>query len=390
MDARVQAGMPAGDGVMKVLLLHYNVGQYAQGGAERIFNDSATALRMRGHDVLATDGREWIDVDRPAPEYDVAIVFTMHPRDYDLNLTKWIVSGKPYIIWTQDYWPFCPHRMCLIGDESCPAVTGTCNNACGAFVDGKYSRNHMEPWSEACRTFAQASKVMVGNYRSAKMLQRNGIAVWRTMAYAVDADLFSPDWSQHHVCNPVIAVSSAWPQYKTKGLHILAEAFSGRNWGCQLITGLPKEDVAKALKGVDIFVFPSCYEETWGLCLTEAMASGCACVSSDVAGARAQITHAIDGVIVPKRDPVALREAVESLIDDPCRREALGRSARLKVERKFTLEKLGKRLEDALLDCINDCGAQYSITPEEVLDAKQEQSAGKMAIHQECEECART
>jgi len=68
----------------------------------------------------------------------------------------------------------------------------------------------------------------------------------------------------------------------------------------------------------------------------------------------------------------------------------LGRSARLKVERKFTLEKLGKRLEDALLDCINDCGAQYSITPEEVLDAKQEQSAGKMAIHQECEEGART
>ena len=57
------------------------------------------------------------------------------------------------------------------------------------------------------------------------------------------------------------------------------------------MAGLPREKVAEGLKKAHIYVFPSVYEETWGLCLNEAMASGCACIASDVAGARAQITH---------------------------------------------------------------------------------------------------
>jgi mannosyltransferase len=127
---------------------------------------------------------------------------------------------------------------------------------------------------------------------------------------------------------------------------VLKEAIKGSSITANLLTHLPRDQVAEGLKRADIYVFPSIYEETWGLCLNEAMASGCACVASDVAGARAQIESGITGVLVPPRDPLALRETLDWLIEDGESRRALGAAARAHVERDHSLDAMARRWEE--------------------------------------------
>jgi glycosyltransferase involved in cell wall biosynthesis len=127
-------------------------------------------------------------------------------------------------------------------------------------------------------------------------------------------------------------------------MHILKAAAEQIGVPVHLITGKPREVVRDLLQTGDIFVFPSCYEETYGLCLTEAMSTGLACIASNVCGTRAQIEDGLDGLLVPPRDVGALAAAMERLLGDEPLRRRLGAAARATVEADRTLEHAGKRL----------------------------------------------
>ena len=73
------------------------------------------------------------------------------------------------------------------------------------------------------------------------------------------------------------------------------------------------------------------------------MASGCACIASDVAGARAQIEQGVTGLLVPPRNPKALRDAIELLLHDNDLRETLGKNARNHSVADHNLEAMGRR-----------------------------------------------
>ena len=62
--------------------------------------------------------------------------------------------------------------------------------------------------------------------------------------------------------------------------------------------------------------------------LLESMSAGCAIVASDTAPVRDAITHNDTGVLVNFFDHAALAESVEDLLNDPQRRQHLGREAR--------------------------------------------------------------
>jgi glycosyltransferase involved in cell wall biosynthesis len=83
--------------------------------------------------------------------------------------------------------------------------------------------------------------------------------------------------------------------------------------------------VRDVYNGSAIYLCPS-WSEGWGLPSTEAMASGCALVSTNVVG-----DYAIDGetaLLAPPRDPEALAAHLVTLLDDPERRTALARRGR--------------------------------------------------------------
>ena len=73
--------------------------------------------------------------------------------------------------------------------------------------------------------------------------------------------------------------------------------------------------------------------------LLMAMAQGKCCVVSRVAGIVDYLTDGEDGVLVPPRDPVALRAAIRDLWAEPERTEAIGARAHRAFEERYRIER---------------------------------------------------
>lgn len=70
----------------------------------------------------------------------------------------------------------------------------------------------------------------------------------------------------------------------------------------------------------------------------EAMSFGLPIVGTDIAGVREQIDHGVNGFVVPPSDPIALADALETLLKDGELRSQLGQAGRDRVRRDFSTE----------------------------------------------------
>ena len=89
---------------------------------------------------------------------------------------------------------------------------------------------------------------------------------------------------------------------------------------------------------ISIYVFAS-RVEGFGLTMLEAMAAGDAVVATRAGAAEMVIADGDDGVLAPVDDADALAAALEPLMRDPERIEAMGRRAREKVVEKFSRDR---------------------------------------------------
>ena len=96
-----------------------------------------------------------------------------------------------------------------------------------------------------------------------------------------------------------------------------------------------RDDVERVLSAADMFVLGSAFGEGASLALGEAMLCGLPCIVTDVGDNTVTLGDA--GVVVPPRQPQAIRTAIQSLAADPARRESLGRAARARA-----LEAMGR------------------------------------------------
>jgi glycosyltransferase involved in cell wall biosynthesis len=111
-----------------------------------------------------------------------------------------------------------------------------------------------------------------------------------------------------------------------------------RAWQAEgLVTWLgPRRDIAALLRGASIAVQPSTYREGLPKSALEAMASGRPLVATNIPGCREAVVHRQTGFLVPPRDPVALAEAIGTLIADPALRQKFGAAARQRAEQNFS------------------------------------------------------
>jgi glycosyltransferase involved in cell wall biosynthesis len=72
----------------------------------------------------------------------------------------------------------------------------------------------------------------------------------------------------------------------------------------------------------------------------EAMASGLPVVATDVGGASEQVLDGVTGRLVPPRDAASFAAALVEVSRDPALRAAMGRAARLHVERHFSMDRM--------------------------------------------------
>lgn len=103
-------------------------------------------------------------------------------------------------------------------------------------------------------------------------------------------------------------------------------------------------DIEDYVQAADLGLFTS---ETESFCLSilEAMCFGCPSVAIAVGGIPEVTEHNVTGLLTPSADPDALARAVESLIQDPARRSALGQAAKLRAFKQFSAEAIVPRYE---------------------------------------------
>lgn len=145
------------------------------------------------------------------------------------------------------------------------------------------------------------------------------------------------------------AKAEAWPAERPailfvgrheerKGLGMLVEAFSELDRDADLwvagegpetavlkARGVPRvewlgpiseDEKARRLAGASLFCAPSIHGESFGIVLLEAMAAGAPVVASDIAGYRDVARRDREALLVDPGDPVALRHALQRVLDD--------------------------------------------------------------------------
>jgi hypothetical protein len=103
-----------------------------------------------------------------------------------------------------------------------------------------------------------------------------------------------------------------------------------------VVGGVPPGEVGSHLERAALVVCPS-RREGYGVAARQALAYGRPVVASDVGGLREVVIDGETGVLVPPRDPAALRAAVERLLGDAELRRRLGSAGRALAEERLGL-----------------------------------------------------
>jgi glycosyltransferase involved in cell wall biosynthesis/O-antigen ligase len=172
----------------------------------------------------------------------------------------------------------------------------------------------------------------------------------------VDADRFRPvetcvDRAEHRVIatgrlapeKRLDAIARRWPAVRSR--HPAAELLIvGDGPERAALDGYPgvrllgrREDVSGELRSAGIYVSAS-NAEGLSNSLLEAMASGLACVVTDVGGVRDVVVDGVHGIIVDPDDLDGLVDRIAELLDSGERRRALGRAARERVVEGWSLD----------------------------------------------------
>lgn len=100
-----------------------------------------------------------------------------------------------------------------------------------------------------------------------------------------------------------------------------------------------RKDVAACMKACDLVVHPS-LSEAFCQVLIETMSVGTPLISTDVGGAREVIEDGVTGTLVPAADAGSVATAIETVLKDRARAEAMAKAGQAFVRNRFTLEQM--------------------------------------------------
>lgn len=105
----------------------------------------------------------------------------------------------------------------------------------------------------------------------------------------------------------------------------------------------------------ELFVLPSVEKtEAFGIVQLEAQACGKPVVSTNlVTGVPFVNLHEKTGLVVPPREPEALAQAINKLLNEPILREKYGKNGEERVEREFTKETMIKKIYNLYREVLN-------------------------------------
>jgi alpha-maltose-1-phosphate synthase len=229
-------------------------------------------------------------------------------------------------------------------------------------------RAHFDPFiiDRELREYQLADRIIVPSEAARQSFIRRGIESGRVVKvpYGVDISAFSMPTGQR-CTGAVVSVAAVGLR---KGHHHLIQAFNmlrtqnasltlvgpvTPGWGKRLhldqagvraVGAVSRSRVIEELQRASVFVLAS-IEEGLALVIGQAMACGLPVVATEATGARELITNGVEGIVVPAPpDAQTLAEAMDSLLSDTDRAQAMGAAARRKVESFGGWDRYGRQL----------------------------------------------
>ncbi|MFH1722491.1 MAG: glycosyltransferase family 4 protein [Candidatus Altiarchaeota archaeon] len=108
---------------------------------------------------------------------------------------------------------------------------------------------------------------------------------------------------------------------------------------------IPHHDLLTYYQNSNIFLFPSVWEEPFGIPPIEAMSCGIPVVATKSGGIKETVDNGKTGILVEPGDPEGLAQAIISLLEDRTLRESMGKAGRKRVANYFSFEKIVEELE---------------------------------------------
>jgi glycosyltransferase involved in cell wall biosynthesis len=140
-------------------------------------------------------------------------------------------------------------------------------------------------------------------------------------------------------------IASLIAELRTQGVHVVQAGH------------VPRAELPELLRGVDIQVVSSRWDEPFGLVTLEGMATGLPVIATATGGTPEVLSGT--GVLVPREDEGAMAAALEQLIADREARTQLGKAARERAE-EFTWAATWRALAGAALN-LNDASSSKPV-----------------------------
>jgi glycosyltransferase involved in cell wall biosynthesis len=222
------------------------------------------------------------------------------------------------------------------------------------------------------REYQLANRILVPSEPARQSFIRRGIDAGRVVKvpYGVDISAFTVP-TEERCPGAVVSVGAVGLR---KGHHHLIQAFrmlSTRNASLTLVGGVTpgwdkrlhldqagvratgpvsRSRVIEELQRASVFVLAS-VEEGLALVIAQAMACGLPVIATEASGIRELITDGVEGIVVPAPpDAQTLAEAMDSLLADSDRAQAMGVAARRKVESFGGWDRYGLQVVAAFRD----------------------------------------
>ncbi|MCA9924173.1 MAG: glycosyltransferase family 4 protein [Anaerolineales bacterium] len=127
----------------------------------------------------------------------------------------------------------------------------------------------------------------------------------------------------------------------------------------RLLGRLPHDDVQALYHLADMVVIPSSTPEAFSRVGLEAMAAAKPLIGTQVGGTPEQIENGRNGLLVPRKDPGALAQAIRTLLQNPALRMQMGAAGLERVKTTFSPAKSISALETFYQQLIQEKAGEY-------------------------------
>jgi len=103
-----------------------------------------------------------------------------------------------------------------------------------------------------------------------------------------------------------------------------------------------KEDVRPTIENSSVFVLPSYYREGVPRSILEAMSMGKPIITTDSPGCRETVIDGDNGYLIPPKDEIALKQAMNKFIDNPALIKEMGQKSREIALEKYDVHKVNQ------------------------------------------------